>query len=130
MTSPRLTVPLPSPAAVTAAVALSIEDVSVGHKQVALGAEDEDVIGREGQDEEDHFELKPHLQEHSTCNEGQDAAVHGVLGRDRQYRHVCVCDGDKGEIYDTSRTKNIQHSLLTGRENRSSSSCRLLESFV
>lgn len=57
------------PAAVTTAICLSIEDISVCQKQFTLGAEDEYVVCREGQDEEDHFELKPHPQEDSTCNE-------------------------------------------------------------
>lgn len=60
--------------------------MSVDHKQVPLGAEDDDVVCRGRHGEEEHFELKAHSQENSTCNEGQDTAVHRVLGEKKGIR--------------------------------------------
>lgn len=59
---------MPPPAAVPAHVGLRVEDVSIDHEELALGAEDEDVVGGGGQGEEENLELEAHAQEHSTCN--------------------------------------------------------------
>lgn len=71
------------PAAVPARVGLSVQDDSVGHKEFPLGAEDDDVVHCGGQGEEEHFELKAHAEEDSTCNEGEDTAEYRVL-RERE----------------------------------------------
>lgn len=77
------------PAAVPAARVVSIEDVSVGHEEIALGAEDDDVVCCGGQREEEHFELKAHPEEDSTSDEREDTAVHGVL-RERKAKKICT----------------------------------------
>lgn len=48
---------------------MSVKDVSVGHEEHPLGAENDDVVCCRGQGEEEHFELKAHPEEDSTCNE-------------------------------------------------------------
>lgn len=78
------------PAAVTAAIGLSIQDISVGHKQFTLCAEDEYVVYYGGQGEEEHFELKAHPQEDSTRNEREDTAVHRVLRERKREDNVSV----------------------------------------
>ena len=57
------------PAAIAAVVLLSVEEVSVDLKEFPVGAEDDDVVCCGGQGEEEHFELKAHPEEDSTCNE-------------------------------------------------------------
>lgn len=67
------------PAAITAAVDLSVKGVSVSLEEILTAAEDDDVVRGGGQGEEEHFELEAHAEEHSTGDEREDAAVNGVL---------------------------------------------------
>lgn len=56
------------PAAVTGGANLKVSEVSVVHKQMFLGVEDDDVVRGERHDEEEHFQLKAQTEEGSTCD--------------------------------------------------------------
>ena len=69
------------PAAVRDAGDGGVKVASVGQEERPLGAEDDDVVCCRRHGEEEHFELKAHPEEDSTCDKRQDAAIDGVLGK-------------------------------------------------